>query len=216
METPLSTLFTTLAQVTFTVAGLMAIAIAGDSKRRDYWFSHEARSLFVYQSFLFLLLPGFVSLGGLIPSSPDNDSSSWIFSSLIFGFLYALLSLEFFKRKRKLKEPKEFNKLVTKISNVSRDMFTYGITLFFLSIIGIGAFYAESIKNQFQMGIFLGVVLILAIFSSTVNSVILLRANDDSLTRVLTPKLIAPRSEAKITAEIRQNQILTLTLFFLF
>jgi len=63
----LSTFFTTLAQVSFTLSGLMAIAIAGDSKRRDYWFGNEPRSLFVYISFLLLFLPGFVSISGLIP-----------------------------------------------------------------------------------------------------------------------------------------------------
>ncbi len=92
-STTILTLFTTLAQVSFTVSGLMAVAIAGDSKRRDYWFGHEARSLFVYKSFLLLLLPGFVSIGGLIPSA--GKVPSWVFVTLFWGYfiLYLLSSL---------------------------------------------------------------------------------------------------------------------------
>src|SRR5215216_6208508 len=97
----LLTFFGTLAQVSFTVSGLMAVAIAGDSKRRDYWLGHESRSLFVSLSFLILLLPGFISIGGLIPPTSDGNIPSWVSVCFILGLLYLTLAIVFFFRKRK-------------------------------------------------------------------------------------------------------------------
>ena len=60
-------LLATVAQVSFTAIGLLLVVLAGDTDSRRFWFSHEYRSLHARATLLPLLLPGFVSVGALIP-----------------------------------------------------------------------------------------------------------------------------------------------------
>jgi hypothetical protein len=174
------TLFTTLAQVSFTVAGLMAVAIAGDGDRRDYWFRHEARSLFVYVSFLLLLLPGFVSIGGLIPST--YKVPSWAFVTLFLGLLYSALAITFGVRKRKLAEAAEFRRLEKKYLGTISELGFYGFaTLFIAAVGGAGAYKASPAYNLAETG--LGALLFLSVLSGAVLSVGLLR-NTEELNKI--------------------------------
>ena len=98
----LKQLFTTLAQVSFTLTGLLAIAIGGDKQRRDYWFENEDRSLFVYICFIMLILPGLVSVSGLIPSDTVFYFLPWPFFTIILGAVYLRLSCKYSVNKNKL------------------------------------------------------------------------------------------------------------------
>jgi len=181
----LSTLFTTLAQVSFTVSGLMAVAIAGDSKRRDYWFGHEARSLFVYISFLLLLLPGFVSIGGLIPPSIKTTIPSWPFTTFVLGVLYSTLAVVFFFRKRKLAEPEEFKRLEQRFSKVNSEMGLFGFAMIFVSVGGYSGYYTASNLTYSQAETLVGIILFIAMMSGAVASVVLLRVNDEISNKVI-------------------------------
>lgn len=72
-------LFGTVAQVSFGIAGLFFVALTINEQRRTRWFDKENFS-FVGFSFVMIVLPGFISLVGLIPSM-----------SLLFLSLFALL-----------------------------------------------------------------------------------------------------------------------------
>ena len=179
MTSPLITsFFTTLAQVSFTVSGLLAIAIAGDSKKRDYWFGHEFHSLYVQISFLLLLLPGFVSIAGLITISSKINIPFWPFAAFTLGLIYSLLAISFFFRRKRLADPEEFRRLENKFFKVIPEMGIYGIILIFLGIFGLSAYYssAEALFDQIQM--WLGIMLIFSVLSAAGNSITLLRANE--------------------------------------
>lgn len=178
MTSSLITLFSTLAQVSFTVSGLMAVAIAGDSKRRDYWFGNESRSLFVYITFLLLLLPGFFSIGGLIPTPSNLNIPSWTYTSLSLGILYLLLFITYFFRKKKLAEPEEFERLETKFFKVIWELGTYGIGMVLLGGFGYSTFYTSSVHNYDLLKIGVGIMLLLLTMIGALNSVILLRENN--------------------------------------
>ncbi len=167
-----------MAQVSFTVSGLMAVAIAGDSKRRDYWFGHRSRSLFVYISFLILLLPGFISIGGLIPS--NGEVPSWIFVTFFFGLLYMMLAVTYFFQKRKLAEPEEFKRLEKRFSKVNSELGFYGLAIFLASIWGWINIYIAATTEYEKAETWLGVVLFFATISGALASVILLRANEET------------------------------------
>ncbi|MBI5354475.1 MAG: hypothetical protein HZB50_17680 [Chloroflexi bacterium] len=170
--------FTTLAQISFTVAGLMAIAIAGDSKRREYWLENKSRSLFVYINFLILLLPGFISIGGLIPQSPNTVFTAWMFTALSFGLLYSNLAVIFFFRKRKLDDPEEFKRLEKRFFKVNLEMGILGWAMIISSIGGYAACYTLSITDYSNAETYLGIMLFLAMTNGAITSVTLLRANE--------------------------------------
>lgn len=177
METSVvMSLFTTLAQVSFTVTGLLAIAIAGDNKIREYWFKHQSRSFYVQISFLLLLLPGFVSIGSLITISSKTNIPTWPYAGMIFGLIYSSLAIGFFFRKKNLADPGEFRRLEHKFFKVIPDMGIYGLALIFLSLFGLSAYYSATRINFDQIQIGFGVLLVFSVLSSTATSIILLRA----------------------------------------
>jgi MFS family permease len=178
METSLETLFTTLAQVSFTVSGLMAVAIAGDSNRRDYWFGHKSRSFFVYINFLLLLLPGFISLSALI--TEINGRPSWTVSAILLGLLFGALSISFFFRKRKLSEPNEYKRLEGKFSKVNREMGLYSVALIFLGVFGYHSYDITLGIKTVYAELWTGILLVSMVITSSLNSVIFLQTNTET------------------------------------
>lgn len=157
----LTNLFNTFAQVSFTVAGLLVLAIAGDSNQRTYWFGNEARSVYARQTILILLLPGFISLGGVIPPLTENSIPTWPFSAGLFGLIYLLLAIDYRIRRRKLHDPSEYRRLVTMFSNVNTEMAFFGSSSLFVAILG---YFSYRALEQVQYGIF---EIALGIFFST-------------------------------------------------
>jgi hypothetical protein len=174
----LTTFFTTLAQVSFTLSGFLAIAIAGDNKRRDYWFGNESRSLFIYVSFLLLLFPGFVSLGGLIPPYSKTSIPSWPYASLFLGLIYSLLTISFSIRRKKLKDLKEFERLENKYFKVIPEMGFYGYGLMIFGVLEYVAYHTSSAIVYSKEDTWLGMILFLSLMTSAVNAVLFLRANE--------------------------------------
>lgn len=184
------TLFTTLAQVSFTISGLLAVAIAGDSKRRDYWFVNKSRSLFVYLTFLILLLPGFISVGGLIPLT--YIIPSWVVVSFLFGLLYFLLAITMYFRKRKLADVDEFKRLEKNIFKVNSEIGLLGMGMLIASIYGgFWSYTSPSIEYPNTEG-WLGLILFYATVSGAISSVIFLRASEpenlDNKDKFLSPE----------------------------
>lgn len=163
----------------------MAVAIAGDNNRREYWFGNESRSRFVYISFLLLILPGIVSIGGLIPIN-ENKIPSWPFGTLFFGLIYFGLAITFSISKRKLDDPEEFKKLERNILNVTWEMGVDGFVMIVSSVLGIMAMLV--INQEFYSGTetAIGIWLLLSVFTSAINSIVLLRTNDISDKRTNT------------------------------
>jgi len=58
METSLTTFFSAVATISFTVAGFIFLAIAGDGEIRRYWFGNYHRRLLAFASLLVVVLPG--------------------------------------------------------------------------------------------------------------------------------------------------------------
>ena len=175
----LTTMFSTLAQVSFTVSGLMAVAIAGDADRRNYWFGDKARSLFVYISFLLLLLPGFISVGGLIPSYSEKIPS-WPYIAFFWGFLYLMLSITFFFRKKKAVRFDEFSRLEKEYAKVNTEMGSVGIVITILAIFNWGGYMISSQSTINQTETLLGITLWILTITSIIQSVDFLRSNEQA------------------------------------
>lgn len=121
--TDLTSLFTAVAQVTFTLAGLLAIAVVGDEHNRRFWLGLEPRAVFVFLSFMFLLIPGVFSIGGLVFSSSNAKLAqaipAWPFSAAIAGGLYWLMVLFLnlgLRSARRLRDRLEFRRLDNQIT----------------------------------------------------------------------------------------------------
>jgi len=172
----LTTLFNTLAQVSFTISGLMAVAIAGDSKRRDYWFGHEARSLYVRISFLLLVLPGFISIGGLIPL--PGIIPPWPIVTGFYGAIYFILSINFYFMIRKFSEPEEYKRLEKKFSKVNTEMGVFGLSMIVIGLIGFGNFVTPSVDISSFLETVIGMLLFFGTVFGAIAAINLLKANE--------------------------------------
>jgi hypothetical protein len=94
-------LFSTIAQISFTLVGLFYLALTLEAKSKDFWFGEKLQSRYVYLNLLFLLLPGFIALSGLIPSAWESISI-WPFSGLFLVIIYYFLFREFKKITKEL------------------------------------------------------------------------------------------------------------------
>jgi hypothetical protein len=80
-------LFGTIAQISFGITGLLFVALTIDEQRIKRWFAKK-NVTFAALSFLMVVLPGFISLVGLIPDITSKDLS--IFASIFYGITLML------------------------------------------------------------------------------------------------------------------------------
>ena len=192
----LSSLFTTLAQVSFTLTGLLAIAVAGDNYRRVFWFGDKSRSTFISICFLLLVLPGFVSIGGLIVPPFETRIPTWPIATIILGSAYFLLSFFYTYIRKKLAEPEEFKKLGKSLFVVIFEMGFYG---FFMIIFGAWGYFFYSkfpIANHNPAETLMGILLFVIIFSAVLISFRLLQTPEQPAKLSENINIIPPSSRS--------------------
>ena len=175
-------MFSVLAQVSFTISGLLAIAIAGDADHRNYWFNDKTRSLFLYFNFLLLLLPGFISVGGLIPSY-SKKVPTWPYIAFFWGVIYIILSIIFFFRKKKAVRLDKFARLEKKYSKINTELGFFGIITVIIAAFSWGGYMEASQSTINQTEMLLGVILWISTLSSVLQSVDFLRSNKEDSKR---------------------------------
>ncbi len=87
MPNDLTTLFATIAQVSFGLIGFLAIAIAGDRHRLSFYYGDADRRMAMFYSFAFLIQPGLISIGGLLPPLTANSIPNWPLTAVIAGLI---------------------------------------------------------------------------------------------------------------------------------
>jgi len=134
----LKDLFMTISQISFTITGLMFIGLTLDDDTRKFWFT-ETNSIYVNLNLATLLLPGLISLGGLIPQVPLINIPSWMLMTLLIGVLYLYLALA---ASRLRKDPKYqgFKELEKQFGDVTRGLWFYSLCLLGLCIGIIGTY----------------------------------------------------------------------------
>lgn len=78
----LENLFGTMAQVSFSLAGLLFVALTIDEQRKKRWFDPK-NVAFTAMSFFMIVFPGFISLWGLIPNMTQRNTS--FFAIFLYG-----------------------------------------------------------------------------------------------------------------------------------
>lgn len=80
---PYGNLFTTIAQVSFSLAGLLFVALTVSEQSHKRWFAPQ-NFTFSGLAFLMVVWPGFISLMGLLPGIPCTYLS--ISAVIFYGF----------------------------------------------------------------------------------------------------------------------------------
>lgn len=95
-------LFSTIAQISFTLVGLLFLSFTVDAKSRLFWFGKYPKNRYAYITVLYLILPGGLALGGLIPSY-WKTVPSWLPFSFLMLVIYVFLFFELIKLKKEKK-----------------------------------------------------------------------------------------------------------------
>lgn len=181
----LSALFETVAQVSFTVAGLMLVALAGDSERRKFWFQNKSRAIYALLKLLLLLLPGILSVGGLIAPTPRNLGGvfrrvpSWPLASVFIGIVYLLESMWLSRLRREGDVAFRKVEQVLGETGMTRVTVLLGVLLSFASVFGWFGYRHSQRVLIAQASDLLGVLLSLSVLIGTIDSVLLFRYEAD-------------------------------------
>src|SRR5258706_14764314 len=99
----MDTLFSTVAQISFTIVGLFFVALTEDSDSRKFWFGQKPQSRYAYLNLLVMVIPGVFALGGLV-SLNNGMFPCWPIVAL---FLF-LLSLWIYRQFKELNQPPNY------------------------------------------------------------------------------------------------------------
>jgi len=138
---------------------LLAIAVAGDSKRREFWFTNESKSLFIYRNFLLIFFPGLISVGGLTPLSSIISIPPWIITTFVISLIFIIFH-------RKIKNKKETREL-EKRNSVILNPLEIGLCGIILSILAFIAAWVNSEKIYAIYEASFCVILLFSVISGT-------------------------------------------------
>jgi len=159
----METLFSTVAQISFTILGLFFVVLTVDSETRTRWFNQNPENHYMRLNFLVMLVPGFLSLGGLI-NLGEGIFRSWIVASFI---LFSLSLLTYIQLRKLKKEPgyKRIANLETRL-NISNIALTNAIAFLALSIFGFASSYAHDFIHLAQQEEILKTFVVLSLVDS--------------------------------------------------
>src|SRR5690348_4964154 len=83
----MDSLFSTIAQISFTLLGLFVVALTIDAKSRKFWFGETHRRQYASITLLYTILPGLLALCGLVPPL-DGKLPSWLLLSILLFVIY--------------------------------------------------------------------------------------------------------------------------------
>ncbi len=172
----MSTFFTTIAQISFTIAGLIIVALAGDSETRHYWFGNRHRRLFAHTTLSLVLLPGLVSIFSLIPLYTPYPS--WLFSTGILGCIFVSLSIYISRLAKTETRQTELNLKLQSSLLSSEGCILSGVAIFALIMFHIKA---DGLwENFYYSKILLTFILSLFVMTSAYSVIELLNSFEDS------------------------------------
>lgn len=185
--------FSTISQITFTVIGLFFVSVTFDAETRKFWFYEKFYSRYTYFTFLVMLFPGFLSIGGLV-SAKENEFPAWTITGLIFLFIYIWVFLEF----RKLKKSYEYKK----IKELEYSLDVYGTLRFHLVFLLILPAYGFLCYVVDQHSILRGVETIVRTY------ICLSVASNVLPMMVFTKKIVNDKNDVSLTTTlVSQHQV---------
>ncbi len=200
----METLLATTAQASFTFVGLFYLALTINSRTREFWFSEKLHSRYAYINLLFLILPGFIALSGLIPS-PSKAIAIWPFTSIFLVILYWLLFRDLVRLKKELRSKKIllYEERFDSIDSARSNLYL----LLFTSVFGIGAYLFFSDVVVFANSIF-GIGLFLIIMLSIVPVHVFMSTNSPNNASVKLTKKTSQRSKSvkKLSNRTKRNK----------
>lgn len=174
-------LFSTVAQVVFTIVGLFFVSLTFDANTRDFWFGQETNRRYVYINLLVMVFPGFLALGRLIAFPGEI---SWVFPGC--SMLFFCLFLWVYRLVGKLKKESNFLAIVDidRILDIRRSVFSVLIVSFFCTL-GIVNYFAKNQDSAKMFDYFLGFFLLSLIFTSIINISVFFRTPAKTQTQLI-------------------------------
>lgn len=179
----METLFSTVAQISFTLVGLFVVALTVDSDSRIFWFGEKPQSRYAYLNLLIMLIPGLFALGGLV-SLGEGIFPSWPIAAM-FLLIIVILAYRQLKMLKKSPDYKLISDYETNLDslNVLKGHIWY---LLFLSVVGSLAYSSPAGKPlQGYMDILAKIFLYFALVTSVFPVNIFLRVYTENKKRNL-------------------------------
>jgi hypothetical protein len=167
----METLFSTVAQLSFTIVGLFFVALTVDSDSRNFWLGDKALNKYVTVNFFILLLPGLLSVSWLVPFS-ILGFPAWLYivSVLFFMYFYVYSELLKFYKSKAYRQIADYESAI----DVKKAL-KFGINgLAILTVVGV----YDGITNQpiyDSMIAILGIYLFLLVLTSVIPVYVFLR-----------------------------------------
>jgi hypothetical protein len=155
-------LFPTVAQISFTIVGLFFVALTVEPESRDFWFGNKFNSRFAYINLLFMLLPGFLALGALMPPLAFIKARYLVAILLLIVYWGLWRELRRIKKSETFHQIKDFEESLDFAKSAGSDIFF----LLLLVIFGVLSYFNDLMANyaDFLFALFL--------FSLTITSII--------------------------------------------
>lgn len=165
-------LYSTVAQISFTIVGLFFVALTVDSETRNFWFGQKPQNRYAYLNLLDMLFPGLLSLGALL-SSGEGKIPSWPFVSFFFFLLLIWVFIEL----RRLRASPGYHIIAEfeSILDVRKSTLLEICYLFFLFFFGIISVFSNNIAFQTGMNFLFAIFLFFSISSSVIPVMVFLR-----------------------------------------
>jgi len=169
----METLFSTVAQISFTIVGLFFVALTVDSDARKFWFGQKPQSRYAYLNLLVMLFPGILALGGMV-SMDEGVFPSWPISAMLVCILSTWIYLRFKEIEKSLGYEAIYQ--YETILETPKLISWYSGFLLFLSIFGVLANLNGASDNfRETMNIFAGIFLFFSVGVSIVPINVFLR-----------------------------------------
>jgi len=187
-----------IAPISFTVTGLVLVTLGGDQESREAWFRRRSHRIYANATFILFVLPGLLSLGGLIPSWPNARIPAWPITTALISLLYFWIGRVMKDGIAELLHPQEFARLEIRIIGIQEQFELYGIPLFVLATLAYFLYWNSISEGVATTAIFFSGILVSMLFLSALNLTALLRASDKlvkqkkPISRPVQPKTSKP------------------------
>lgn len=170
-------LFSTVAEISFTLLGFLILVFTIDTKSRKFWFRQYPQSRYAYINILFMIMPGFLALGGLLPSISDK-LPAWVVVNIFAFIFYFLFTIELYK----IKKSPEYKKIsiYEERLDITKTAISNLVLLGLLTLIAIFAFVSNNTSIFSFAHFFFGFLLVSFIITGIVPVVVFFKVSAEN------------------------------------
>jgi hypothetical protein len=169
-------LFSTVAQICFTIVGFFFVGLTVDAETRVYWLAKKERAQYVSLIFLNMLLPGLFPIGFLIPLS-FLSLPAWLYVAAILLVAYLYIQIAWLKAQKALEVRKHVARFESSF-DVNGNL-KFSITVLVLLIVAGVSNILWGIPSTDLLSFVIGLCLFILILGGVISAYLFLRKNTE-------------------------------------